>query len=65
MHRLVDVTAFDRIVVNVFQLLKHHLLALNQLRMISFLPELIATLGFMAVLVPFELPQQRYRGARL
>ncbi len=45
MHRVIDIAALDRIVVHVFQLLPHHLLVADLLRMTPLLPDLVLALG--------------------
>jgi hypothetical protein len=45
MLRCGDQAALDRIIVHVFQLLKHHLVAHDRLRMRSLLPDLILAFG--------------------
>src|SRR5262249_12985179 len=64
-RRAVAVPPPHCVIVHVVQLLDHHLVTTHVLRVTSFLPELVAALGLVPVLVPFELPQQRYRRARL
>jgi len=41
MHRLVHMASFDRVVVDILDLLAHHVEILNLLRMASFLPGLV------------------------
>ena len=45
MLRCGDQAALNRIIVQVFQLLKHHLVAHDRLRMRSLLPDLILAFG--------------------
>jgi hypothetical protein len=56
MLRQIDETPLDEIVVDVFQLLAHHQLALDTLRVATFLPELVLGVGLVPTL---EQGQQR------
>ncbi len=57
MHGIIDVSACYRIVVSVFQLLPHHIVVLDLLRMTPFLPDLIRAFRFVAGLVRLELAE--------
>ena len=41
-----DETAFDRVVIDVVDLLIHHLITVDFLRVRAFLPDLMAAFGF-------------------
>ena len=57
MDRVIDVAASDRIVVDVFQLLPHHFVALNHLRMTTLLPKLIISVGLVLGFEAFQLSE--------
>ena len=44
MGRLIDIAAFDGVIVDILQLLKHPLFVLDLLRMAAFLPEMMLLL---------------------
>ena len=58
MLRQGDNAAGDRVIVQVCQLLKHHFIAHNRLRMRALLPELMLTLQFVRRATIFELMKQ-------
>ena len=59
MHLLFDITAPDRIVVGVFQLLSHHFFILELLRMAPLLPKLICLICLVLKLEIAQLLEQR------
>ena len=63
MAGVIHIAPLHRIQVDVVQLLPHHLLVRDLLRMASFLPELILALGLVVPLVHRELTQERFRVA--
>ena len=48
---IVNVTALDRIVMSIVQLLQQHFIILDLLRLTAFLPELVALVDFVPELV--------------
>ena len=48
MLRLVDIAAFDRVLVDIIQFLTHHYLGVDELRVTAFLPNLIPAFGLCA-----------------
>ena len=57
MHGFINITAFNRVLVNIFNFLPHHILALNQFRVNTFLPKLIGTIIFMRFFIKLQLLQ--------
>ncbi|OAD21920.1 hypothetical protein THIOM_002301 [Candidatus Thiomargarita nelsonii] len=55
MNRLIHITPFDRIIVNILQFLPHHFLIQHLFRMCPFLPKLILTIFFMFHFVKLQL----------
>src|SRR5262245_13809760 len=53
MRWILDITAVQGVIVDILQLLKHHLFALNLLRMVPLLPKLITALDLVTGLMPF------------
>ncbi len=53
----VYITALHRVLVNIFNLLPHHILALNQFRVNALLPELIRAIFLMGFFVKRQLIQ--------
>ena len=47
---LVDIAALDRVLVDIIQLLTHHYLGFNELRVTAFLPNLIPAFGLVRTL---------------
>jgi hypothetical protein len=47
---LVDIAAFDRVLVNIIKLLTHHYVGSNELRVTAFLPNLIPAFGLVRTL---------------
>lgn len=58
MFRGRDQPAFDRIIVQIFQLLKHDLIAHDRLRMRSFLPDLMLALNLVGRTLIVQLAQE-------
>src|SRR5262245_46630288 len=50
MHRVIDIAAFDRVVVHVFQLLPHHVVVTELLRVTPLLPDLMLAAGLVRLL---------------
>lgn len=61
MERVVDETSQNGVVVDVLDLLPHHVVALDLLWVAALLPDLVGTLGLMIELCCAELTQQRFR----
>ena len=59
MDGIFNVAALHGIVMNVFQLLYHHLPSLDQLRMASLLPDLKFTFLLVSRFMPLKLIQQQ------
>lgn len=57
MHGFIHIAALNWVLVNIFNLLPHHILALNQLWMHPFLPKLIGTIIFVGFFVKSQLIQ--------
>ena len=53
-----DQPAFDRIMVHVFQLLQHDLIAQDRLRMRAFLPDLMLALGLVQPALKAQLAEE-------
>ena len=53
----VYITPLHRVLVNLFNLLPHHILALNQLRVNALLPEFIGTITLMSFFIKGQLTQ--------
>ena len=51
MYGVVNVTSANRVVMNVLDLLPHHLFRFDDLRMTTFLPELVLLIGFVSLFV--------------
>ena len=50
MLRLVDIAAFDGVVVDIIKFLTHHYLGFDELRVTAFLPNLIPAFGLVRTL---------------
>jgi hypothetical protein len=57
MHRIVDIAAFDGILVDVFYFLSHHRIALHLFGMRAFFPDLIVAVVFMHFFIESQLFQ--------
>ncbi len=61
MQRIVNIASPYRIVMNIFNLLNHHLLILNHLRMTALLPDLIISVAPMLQFVIIQLSEDVFR----
>jgi hypothetical protein len=59
MQRIIDVTTSERIVMDVSELLSHHLIAVNLLRMTALLPKLMRSISFVSRTIEFQLLELR------
>jgi hypothetical protein len=59
MQWVVDITPFDRIIVDVLQLLPHHLIGLDLLRLTTLLPYLVLGRSLVVESIRAKLPQNR------
>jgi len=53
----INITTLDRVLMNIFNLLPHHIFTLYQLGMHAFLPELIRSIAFMRFFIKSQLLQ--------
>jgi hypothetical protein len=64
MHGVIDISAGEPIVVHVLNLLPHHLIALNLLRVTSLPPDLVLALSLVPQLMRSQLPKSSADAAR-
>ncbi len=62
-QRVINVATGNRVIVDVFDLLPHHLIALNLLGMTTLLPNRIGSVSLVPSFFPFELSKQRFHAA--
>jgi hypothetical protein len=60
MLRFIHIATPDRIMMNILNLLVHHLLILDPLRMHPFLPELVWPVSFVLELVKSQLTKNKF-----